>query len=264
MTVTRIEDAVASFMRFALFAGVRGPFARSTIGACVAAAAMTLAGCGDSAGPADDSYDIQFDFSADYQGWTPGFSDYPVGKETEYALGSSLAALPAPLDGSRKGILLTGTNYSDDLFMYVTREVARLTPNEQYAVRFRVTLATNAPKNCAGIGGAPGESVVLKVGAMTAEPARVVDAAQYYRATFDHGSQLQGGRDAAPVGNIATSNTNCGVPRYELKEFDTGSTPLPLATTASGRVWLVVGVDSGFEGTTSVYITSVRVAIDPR
>lgn len=237
---------------------------RAPTAVLLAVIALTLAGCGDSAGPADDSYDIQFDFATDYQGWMPGFADYPVGKETEYALGSSLAPLPSPLDGARKGILLTGENHSDDLFMYVTREVARLAPNESYAVRFRVTLATNAPKNCAGIGGAPGESVVLKVGVMTVEPARVVDAAQYYRANFDHGSQLQGGRDAMPVGNIATSNTNCGAPRYELKEFDSGSTPLALATTASGRVWLMVGVDSGFEGTTSVYITSVRVAIDPR
>jgi hypothetical protein len=39
---------------------------------------------------------------------------------------------------------------------------------------------------------------------------------------------------------------------------------LTVTTTASGRLWLVVGVDSGFEGTTSVYVTSVRVAIDPR
>ena len=237
---------------------------RGVTAAVAAALVATLAGCGDSTGPADDSYDIQFDFATDYHGWTPGFTDYPVGKEIDYALGSSLAPLPAPLDGSRKGILLTGANHSDDLFMYITREIARLAPNAAYAVRFRVTLATNAPKNCAGIGGAPGESVVLKVGAMTAEPARLVDAAQYYRASFDHGSQLQGGRDATPVGNIATTNTNCGSPRYELKEFDTGSTPLTLGTTASGRVWLVVGVDSGFEGTTSVYITSVRVAIDPR
>ena len=251
-------------MRFVHSPVARCLAARATSATLAAAIVVMLAGCGDSTGPADDSYDIQFDFSTDIQGWTPGFADYPVGAEAAYALGASLAPLPAPLDGSRKGILLTGANHSDDLFMYVTREVARLAPNAQYALRFRVTLATNAPKNCAGIGGAPGESVVLKVGAMTAEPGRIVDASQYYRATFDHGSQLQGGRDAMPVGNIATSNTNCGVPRWELKEFDTGATPITLATAASGRVWLMVGVDSGFEGTTSVYITSVRVAIDPR
>jgi hypothetical protein len=64
-----------------------------------------------------------------------------------------------------------------------------------------------------------------------------------------------------PVGNIATSNTNCALPRCELKSFD--SAPLAMATSASGRLWLVVGVDSGFEGTTALYITSGRVAIGP-
>jgi hypothetical protein len=220
-----------------------------------------LTGCGDSVGASDDSFDVAFDFSNDYQGWVPAFVDYPVGKEAEWALGSSLAPLPAPLDPARKGILLTGVNHSDDLFMYITHEAPRLAPNASYVIRYRVTVATNAPKNCAGIGGAPGESVVLKVGATPIEPERIVDAAQYYRANFDHGSQLTGGRDALPVGNIATSNTNCAVPRYELKLFD--SAPLGVATSANGRLWFVVGVDSGFEGTTAVYITSVRVAIGP-
>src|SRR4029079_5917102 len=106
--------------------------------------------------------------------------------------------------------------------------------------------------------------VVLKVGVTAVEPARIVDGSQYYRANFDHGAQLYGARDAPPVVNIATSNTNCSVPRYELKEFDSSNAPLTVSTSASGRVWFVVGVDSGFEGTTSVYITSVKVAIDPR
>jgi len=220
-----------------------------------------LAGCSDSVGASDDRYAVIFDFSNDYQGWVPGFVDYPVGKESEWAIGSSLAPLPAPLDPARKGILLTGSNHSDDLFMYITREGPTLAPNAAYVVRYRVTVATNAPKNCAGIGGAPGESVVLKVGATPAEPARIIDADQYYRANFDHGSQLAGGRDVLPVGNIANSNTNCAVPRYELKQFD--SAPLTVATSASGRLWFVVGVDSGFEGTTAVYVTSVRVAIRP-
>ena len=234
------------------------PWRAAALASLVCAA---LTGCGDSVGASDDSFDVAFDFSNDYQGWVPAFVDYPVGKEAEWALGSLLAPLPAPLDPARKGILLTGVNHSDDLFMYITHEGPRLAPNASYVIRYRVTVATNAPKNCVGIGGAPGESVVLKVGATPIEPARIVDAAQYYRANFDHGSQLTGGRDALPVGNIATSNTNCAVPRYELKSFD--SAPLGVATSANGRLWFVVGVDSGFEGPTAVYITSVRVAIKP-
>jgi len=244
-----------------LDAGRHGPRLWHAAALASLVSAAMLAGCGDSVGARDDSFDVVFDFSNDYQGWVPGFVDYPVGQEADWAIGSSLAPLPAPLDPARNGILLTGANHGDDLFMYVTREGPTLAPNASYVVRYRVTVATNAPKHCAGIGGAPGESVVLKVGATPVEPVRIIDAAQYYRANFDHGPQLVGGRDALPVGNIATSNTNCALPRYELKAFD--SAPLTVATSTSGRLWLVVGVDSGFEGTTAVYITAVRVAIGP-
>src|SRR5215203_1429434 len=210
---------------------VRAPAPRVATRIAGTAMIAALVACGDSTGTGDNNYDIEFDFSNDYQGWVAGFADYPVGKETEWAIGASLAPLPAPLDASRKGILLTGMNHSDDLFMYVTRGITALTPNKTYALRFRVTLATNAPKNCVGVGGAPGESVVLKVGGTSTEPARVVDAAEYYR---------------------ANSNTNCLTPRYELKQYDSGTMSLTVNADASGRVWLVVGIDSGFEGTTSV------------
>ena len=120
---------------------------RFTTGLLLTLATAAFAGCGDSVGATDDSFDYEFDFSSDAQDWVAGFSDYPVGKEAEWKLSSSLAPLPAPLDVTRKGILLTGENKSDDLFMYITRESARLAPNAQYAVRFRVTIATNAPTN---------------------------------------------------------------------------------------------------------------------
>ena len=35
---------------------------------------MAGAACGDSVGVSDDSYDIEFDFSNDYQGWVAGSS----------------------------------------------------------------------------------------------------------------------------------------------------------------------------------------------
>lgn len=238
--------------------------ARNATSTLFAALLVTLAACGDSTAVGEGAYDFQFDFSAGFSGWDAGFVDYPVGKEAEWGIGSAVAPLPAPLDQSRRAIRLSGENHSDDLFMYVTRGITRLAPNATYLARFRVTLATNAPRNCVGVGGAPGESVVLKVGATAVEPARVVDAAQYYRANFDHGAQLAGGRDASPVDNIANSNSNCAAPRYELKDFDTGASPVAISTDSRGRLWLVVGIDSGFEGTTTVYVTAVQVNLSLR
>lgn len=223
-----------------------------------------LTACSDATATTGDSVELEYDFATGYQGWVAEFADYPVGKEDDWQLESSIAALPLPLEITRRAILLSGVNHSDDLFMYVTRGLADLVPNGRYAVRFSVTLATSAPRNCVGIGGAPGESVVLKVGATSTEPQRFVDAGQYYRTNFQYGSQLAGGRDAAPIGNLATSNANCGAPRYELKEFDSGAAPMTYTADASGRLWLIVGIDSGFEGTTTAYIAAIRVRIDER
>ena len=67
-----------------------------------------LAGCSDSVGASDDRYAVIFDFSNDYQGWVPGFVDYPVGKESEWAIGSSLAPLPAPARSGAQGHSIDG------------------------------------------------------------------------------------------------------------------------------------------------------------
>ena len=112
--------------------------------------ATTIGACGDSTGIATTATTSRSTSRATTRAGSLGFTDYPVGKEAEWAIGASLAALPAPLDVSRKGIRLSGENRSDDLFMYVTRGVTGLMPNAQYDVRFRVTLATNAPRNCVG------------------------------------------------------------------------------------------------------------------
>ncbi|HEX6052195.1 MAG TPA: hypothetical protein VFZ21_23175 [Gemmatimonadaceae bacterium] len=220
--------------------------------------------CSDATAVGHDNIELVYDFSTGFQGWEPSFADYPVGKEAEWGLNASLATLPSPLETTRRAILLTGVNHSDDLFMFITRGVDDLVPNGRYALRFRVLLATNAPRGCFGVGGAPGEAVVLKVGASAQQPERLIDDAQYYRTNFDYGAQLEGGRDVSPVGNLANSNANCSSPRYELKEFDSGPTPLAYAADGNGRLWLIVGIDSGFEGTTAAYIAAVRVEIDPR
>lgn len=262
-----LDDAVRPFQRRALsFFDVFGRRSTRRIAVRTFAAMLGcgLLGCSDSSGLAAGGLELAFDFSKGMQGWVADFADYPVGTETEWAIGSSLAPLPAPLDPARSGVRLTGDNHSDDLFMYVTRALAGLTPNASYGVRFRVTLATNAPKGCAGIGGSPGESVVLKVGATDTEPGRVVDVTGHYRANFDYGAQLGSGKNAVPVGNLATTNTDCLLPRYELKDFDSGAVPLTYAADGTGRLWLIVGIDSGYEGMTTAYVTYVRVYLSPR
>jgi len=92
-----------------------------------------LAGCG-SGGRAPDQTTFTFDFAHGAQGWTTGFSDYPVGQEQFFQLDSGLRALPPPLDQSGTGILLSGINHSDDLFMFLTGHLTRLKPDQTYSL----------------------------------------------------------------------------------------------------------------------------------
>jgi len=113
--------------------------------------------------------------------------------------------LPSPLDQTRSGLLIAGTNHSDDLFMFWKRRVSGLQPARAYAVEFSVVFATNVPKGVGGIGGSPDSSVFLKVGAASVEPISMpVEAAGRleYRLNIDKGNQAQGGKDAVVIGTV--------------------------------------------------------------
>ena len=109
---------------------------------------------------AEDGNDTEFTFTfdSDAEGWTVGFADLPVGYDQSiYELDHAHRTLPDGLEGS--GIYVQGHNRSDDLFMFLKRQVEGLKPGAEYRVYASVDLATNVPAGSVGIGGSPGESV---------------------------------------------------------------------------------------------------------
>lgn len=205
---------------------------------------------------------FKFDFANGLGGWEGGFADYPVGEEVHYELKWGWQRMPKPLDGH--GLYLSGNNHSDDLFMFAKRRIEGLQPNTPYALGFNVTLATDTPTGCFGVGGAPGESVWVKAGASVIEPMPMEMDDKYYRMNIDKGNQAQGGKDAMVLGNIANSNTDCNKPVYELKSLSNSTAPFEVHTDQSGGLWVLVGTDSGFESTTSLYYASIVIAAVPQ
>lgn len=206
---------------------------------------------------------IEFSFATDTAGWTADFTDYSVGMEPILELVSGIRRLPAPL-ADRSGLLLGGTNRSDDLFMYITRPVTGLVPNRRYRVSLQFTFATNVPAGCAGIGGAPGESVYVKAGATATEPMKVTRGGRI-ESNIDKGGQATSGRDVVNVGDFTGGGGSCGDGQgvYRLKTLSTqGRDPL-LTSDASGRLWLVIGTDSGFEGRTEIYYLDGVATLTP-
>lgn len=203
----------------------------------------------------------RFDFSINNNGWVGEFAEYPVGEEFFFELTWGWTNLPKILSNCgktlTKGMLLSGNNHSDDLFMFIKRPIDGLRANTSYDLTFHVTIENDVFPGQAGIGGSPGEGVYLKVGGSTIEPDKV-DVDGFYRMNVDIGSQSQGGKNAIVVGDMANPLVNPDDPQFEPKKF-ANCTPLRVRTDCDGRLWVFVGTDSGFEGTTTFYVAKIIV-----
>lgn len=202
-------------------------------------------------------YSVSYIFKDSASGWEGDFADYPA-DSAGYHLQAGLDTLPYNLnpDSTKKAIRISGINGSDDLFMFIKRKVSGLRRNTTYQLLFNVRLASNAPTNAVGIGGAPGESVFIKVGASAVGPERTL-VGEFYRLNIDKGNQAEGGENMVVIGHIGVAPTTN---KYTLIVRNNGSANSVYATTDdAGELWLIVGTDSGFEGQTTLYYTQVDV-----
>ena len=199
-----------------------------------------------------------YDFGSDAEGWTVGFADLPVDfDQSIFELDHGHRPLPDGLEGS--GVYVQGHNRSDDLFMFLKKQVGELRPNAAYAVSVTLDLANNVPAGTFGIGGSPGESVFVKAGASTVEPLTGEDRNRYLRMNIDKGNQANGGEDMVVLGNVA--NGEVVNREYRIKMLDNVDLPLSVSTDGEGRVWLIVGTDSGFEGLSALYYSRISYTL---
>ncbi len=215
---------------------------------------------------------ILFSFAAGSDGFTADFADYSPGMETSpngILFQSEFRRLPPPLD-NRFGLLVGGTNRSDDLFMFIWREVSGLVPGQRYRVETEVLIATNAPADCVGAGGAPGEAVAIKAGASPVRPAKALSTSpgslNTFRVNFDKdaGPLPVGGNQVFTIGNFAGGGGTCTQPIYALKTLRSPADRIPTLTAdANGRLWLVIGTDSGFESRTEIYYLEGSATFTP-
>ena len=198
--------------------------------------------------------EFSFDFESDAEGWVVGFADLPVDYDQSiYELDQGHRPLPDGLEGS--GIYVQGHNRSDDLFMFLKKRVDGLRPNAAYVVSVSIDLATNVPAGLVGIGGSPGESVFVKAGASTIEPVAREGRDRHLRMNIDKGNQSRGGESMAVLGNVA--HPEVANREFRIKTLDNMDLPMSVVADSGGRVWLIVGTDSGFEGLSEFYYASI-------
>lgn len=201
-----------------------------------------------------------FDFSVSQDNWKVDFTDFPSGEQDSafYELKFAYTNLPANLGTNKKAMMLSGKNHSDDLFMFMKKKITNLAPNTDYAMVFEVELASNAPKGTVGAGGSPGESVYLKAGAAGNEPKKVIEANQY-ALNIDKGNQSASGENTVVLGDIAVDFNTEEYTLITRSNTSTYNDPFVAKSNSKGELWLIVGTDSGFEGTTTIYYTKVNI-----
>lgn len=209
--------------------------------------------------PQSVSKSFTYNFESGPEGWTAGFADYPADwDESRFEFMFEHTGLPEEVNENSQALLISGRNISDDLFMFLKKEITDLRPNHTYSLTIEVELASQYPEESVGIGGSPGASVYLKAGGSTTEPEPVL-VDDHIRMNIDKGNQSQGGEDMRVIGTV-------GIPgeefRYELIQRNNLQNPIQVRTDGSGNLWVIVGTDSGFEGTTTLYYNKITVRLE--
>lgn len=242
----------------------------------IASITVMVGSCGDDGDSAngstttsvpDETVALVYDFEDGSDGWASDMSDSSEATRPDDFL-SQTGSAPPGFDADAGFIHLAATNTSDDVFMYLRRQVGPddgLEPSTDYDIDYTVEFASDAPTGCAGIGGPPGEAVWLKVGASNDEPLPVNSDGDV-RLSIDKGNQSQAGPAAVIAGDVAN-----GIPCEEA--LDSAQPPYSMVehgatvegtTDGEGNLWLFVGTDSGFEGRTSIYYDRIDVDVSPQ
>ncbi|OCT13449.1 hypothetical protein A8709_17740 [Paenibacillus pectinilyticus] len=207
---------------------------------------------------------LSYDFSMDNGGWTTGVADLPVSyQDQDYQINTKVDKVNLNDGKVINGMMLSGMNRSDDLFMYMSKKLdstAGLKPNTEYEVKLRLDLASNEAESSMGIGGGPASSVYVKAGVVDREPTVKTDSTDpstpYYRLNLDKGNQATDGKDLTLLGNIAKQDAEKS--GFQLKSFERTYT---VKSNAAGELYVIIGTDSGYEGLQKLYFTNIDLTL---
>ncbi|MEM6378768.1 MAG: hypothetical protein AAF705_11150 [Bacteroidota bacterium] len=199
--------------------------------------------------------EITLDFKNAKNSWISGFADLPADSDqtprSQFELEGNYNN--GPVDGAQT-FKLSGKNLSSDLFMFLTRKIDQLAPNQTYYATVSVDFYSNVPVGLIGAGGSPGESVYLKAGILDFQP-QVYTEVNFDYINVDKGNQSQEGTEMVNLGNITH---NAATQDYQLIQRK-NSKLIEFKSNANGEAWVILGTESGFMGTTTLYYNEVSI-----
>src|SRR5690606_3239628 len=90
--------------------------------------------------PTPDIVELSFNFEENEEGWVAGFADLPEEGQESYELEVSHSLLPEETGATENSIRIQGHNRSDDLFMFLKKQLTDLSPSTTYQVYFDIEI----------------------------------------------------------------------------------------------------------------------------
>ncbi|HEX8041865.1 MAG TPA: hypothetical protein VF490_22115 [Chryseosolibacter sp.] len=202
-----------------------------------------------------DIFPINFNFADSDQGWTHGFAEYPSGPADSalFELKYAYTDQPSEFMLVKRSFMLSGKNLNNDLFMYIKKKITGLKPQTDYTITYTVELTSDFAADSQSATG----SVYLKAGATPFEP-KTVDDAGYFVMNIDKGNAATPGQHMVSLGDIITPAKSAGYTLLTRNNTMANSRYVG-RTNADGELWLIVGTDSSYGGTTTVFYNRINV-----
>jgi len=217
---------------------------------------VLFCGCADSDVPGISVFSVHSDLNNGPDGWEVDFTGYPASWEDSvaYELRHEYTSLPDNLSG--KGLMVSGKNVNGHLFMFIKNKVTGLAADTDYSLVFEVRAASNASTTSDDYG-SPGGDVFLKAGASPTEPMKIIENGTC-ELNLDKGLTANTtGTNMIILGNIAANPATSY--NYIERSNTSYNAPFIARTDANGELWLVIGTDSAYNGTTTIYYSQIDV-----
>lgn len=241
---------------------------KKAIAALSVAGLFTLSACGGGWVPVPDMFNphlpdpvastVTVDFNNGIDGWHGDVADYRAGNPpTEVAF--AWKDLPAPLSG--KGYYMASHNDKvNDVLTYVTRQLDGFVKNTHYDVTFELRYATNAGAGCGTA--SRGDNIYMVAAASYNNIETVLQPGSRAGLNLDRGNQGVSGTMGKVLGTQGVPGLACDGGTWVSTTTRT-SEPIKVSADKDGRFWIMLGNDSGFEGTNAVYLQGATVRITP-
>lgn len=246
---------------------------KHTYTALAAAALLALTACGGAdhqppaaapapaPAPTPVASVINVDFNQGIDGWTPGVADY-YDDDAPSETGFGWSKLPPGSNLSGNGYYLTSHNNSDNVMTYAKRQYGGFVAGAKYKLTFAMSHATDASLDCMGAGGSRGASIYMVVAASGEEPKTVKQANGEYRLNLDRGNNAESGTQGKVLGLLGSEQLECGGGGW-AKVTRQSDEAIAVTADKDGKLWIVLGSDSGFESANAFYLLSATVNVKP-